>query len=608
MSGLPTAVRAAITELSALLAEADPTAAAQLSRQQARPTEAPTVVLIGETNRGKSSLVNALLATPELSPVQAGPATSTYLVLRHGPQWSAQGRYADERPPVPVDLAELPAWVCGGPNGRAEPVAPPRYVEVCGPVPLLANLTLVDTPGVGGLRPFHAELATEAAATATALLMVVDASSPFTRGELDFLRQVSERVETVVFALTKTDAHRGWREVLAADRALLAEHAPRFAEAPFLTVSARLATLAAQAPSREVATTLRLQSGISDLQEQLQRLVTHRAAMLADANTLRALHSALGHAAQQRRDRVRVLRSGAGTATELRRRRAELLAQRRTGQRGWSLRLRALVQHARVESTHEVARHVREVQAAFRAAVDNADREALAALPGQLEPALAGVADKVSAALAERLRLLVEQVLAELFTPEELAALAAQTVRAQQVPLVIRPVEKRQAAAEDRLMVIAGASGGIGLGRLALMPLALVPGLNVVLIPLTLGLGAGAAWWMARARGHLADKTHVKQWSGEVFAEARASLDQVVAEQLIDAEHQLSAALDEALATRLEQIDGELHAVDEALRMDGAERAEQLSATERQLASLLAAQDRAASLLTRVRAVRDTRA
>ena len=57
---------------------------------------------------------------------------------------------------------------------------------------------------------------------ATALLFVVDASSPFTRGELEFLQQVGERVETVLFALAKTDQHRGWRQVLAEDRKLLA--------------------------------------------------------------------------------------------------------------------------------------------------------------------------------------------------------------------------------------------------------------------------------------------------------------------------------------------------------------------------------------------------
>lgn len=589
-----------------MLAEADPASSLLLYQQRRGNGAVPTVVVLGETNRGKSSLVNALLATPDLSPVDAGVATSRYVVIEHGVAWAARGCYADDRAPVPFDIADTAAWVSAG-GALPDGVAPPRFVEVQGPVPLLETLTLIDTPGVGGLQGVHGELAAEAAADATALLMVVDASSPFTRGELEFLERAALRVETVVFALTKTDAHRGWRAVLDADVALLAEHAPRFADAKFHPVSARLSLMAAQAPSAQVAATLRRQSGITELQGELQQLVADRTVMLGEANALRAVHSALEIAVLTRQDRARALRSGAGRADNLRVRRNELLNQRSSGQRGWSARLRAQVQHARVESTHEVARQVRDTQTWFRGAVDAADRETLGGLPAQLDPALAAVASKVSAELALRMRQLTEQVLTELFTAAELRTLAAASMAREAVPLAIRPLEKRPSGSEDRLMVVAGASGGVGLGRLALMPLALVPGLNLVLVPLTLGLGVGAAWWMARTRGHMADKVHVKQWSAEVFAQARANLDQLVAEQLIDAEHQLGAALDEALAERVTEIDAELRTVDAALRMDPAERSEQLRATEHQLAALTAGQQRAAALLAQMRAFRDRR-
>ena len=603
---LPAQVRAARAELGALLAEADPAGSLLLYQERRGNGAVPTVVVLGETNRGKSSLVNALLATPDLSPVDAGVATSRYVVIEHGVAWAARGCYADDRAPVPFDIADTAAWVSAG-GALPDGVAPPRFVEVQGPVPLLETLTLIDTPGVGGLQGVHGELAAEAAADATALLMVVDASSPFTRGELEFLERAALRVETVVFALTKTDAHRGWRAVLDADVALLAEHAPRFADAKFHPVSARLSLMAAQAPSAQVAATLRRQSGITELQGELQQLVADRTVMLGEANALRAVHSALEIAVLTRQVRARALRSGAGRADNLRVRRNELLNQRSSGQRGWSARLRAQVQHARVESTHEVARQVRDTQTWFRGAVDAADRETLSGLPAQLDPALAAVASKVSAELALRMRQLTEQVLTELFTAAELRTLAAASMARQAVPLAIRPLEKRPSGSEDRLMVVAGASGGVGLGRLALMPLAPVPGLNLVLVPLTLGLGVGAAWWMARTRGHMADKVHVKQWSAEVFAQARANLDQLVAEQLIDAEHQLGAALDDALAKRVAEIDDELRTVDAALRMDTAERSEQLRATEHQLAALTAGQQRAAALLAQMRTLRDRR-
>jgi len=81
---LPAQVRSARAELSALLAATDADQASRLTLTQRAGGSVPTVVVIGETNRGKSCLVNALLGTPDLSPVDAGTATATYLVLEYG--------------------------------------------------------------------------------------------------------------------------------------------------------------------------------------------------------------------------------------------------------------------------------------------------------------------------------------------------------------------------------------------------------------------------------------------------------------------------------------------------------------------------------------------
>src|SRR4029453_9559230 len=94
--------------------------------------------------------------------------------------------------------------------------------------PLLAYLSLVDTPGVGGLDSLHAEIALDAVERATPLLFVGGASAPFSQPEIDFLVEASKRVNFVLFALTKTDAYPGWRTILADDRGQLQAHAPRF--------------------------------------------------------------------------------------------------------------------------------------------------------------------------------------------------------------------------------------------------------------------------------------------------------------------------------------------------------------------------------------------
>ena len=245
---LPQLVRQTRQRLSVLLADADPQAARWVDEVGGRRAGLPTVVVVGETNRGKSSLVNALLATQRLSPVDADVATASYLVVRYGEAWAARACYPGQLDPVPFDLADLPNWVSSA--GELPPGAlPPRHVEVDAPVPLLQRLSLVDTPGVGGLDSVHGELAVEASAGATALLFVADASAPLTRGELDFLNRVGERVETVLFALTKTDQFGSWRRIAEVNQALLAEHAPRFAGAEFHPVSARMFDLAGTAPN-----------------------------------------------------------------------------------------------------------------------------------------------------------------------------------------------------------------------------------------------------------------------------------------------------------------------------------------------------------------------
>ncbi|MEV5296345.1 dynamin family protein [Amycolatopsis methanolica] len=604
LSSLPNQVKQAREALLTLLRENDPKAAAWVEEVRRSRPKKPQVVVVGETNRGKSSLVNALLATPGLSPVDADVATAGYLVFDHAPEWGAQACYPGQLAPVAVPLPELVRWVSAAhelPDGQL----PPRYVEVTGPVPILERLSLVDTPGVGGLDSMHGELAAEAAANATALLFVVDASAPFTAGELEFLRRVGDRVETVVFALSKTDAFRGWREVLEADRRLLAEHAPRFADAVFHPVSARMFEMAAKAPNEQAAVMLRERSGVIELQAALQELVVGRSAMLSEANTLRALSSALGEVHAGLLAEQRALSSGEAEAERLRERRDELAAQRKTSTRGWQLKLRGEIQRARVDLGHETSRQVRDAQSYFRAQIDNAKRDQLAQLPQQVDAALQMISQRVSATMAQRLNRVTEIALAELFAPEELDVIRSQFLRAGGPQVVLRPPDRKPSTPEDKLLIFMGISGGVGAGKIAALPLAGVALLNPVVLPATIVVGLGAGWWMARTRRHAADKQHLKQWLVESIAEARSILDQLVAEQLIEAEQQLSLALDEALSRRIDAIEAELKQVDKSIKMGAQERAKKLAAVSRKLKETCDGRDRAETLLGRIRTLRE---
>lgn len=588
-----------------LLREVAPESATWVQDLRARRRRKPTVVTIGETNRGKSSLVNALLARPGLSPVDADVATATYLVFGHAERWEARACYPGQLAPVPIELNQLVNWVSAA-HELPEGQLPPRYVEVDGPVELLSKISIVDTPGVGGLDSVHGELAAEAAASATALLFVADASTPFTSGELNFLHNMGERVETVIFALSKVDQYRGWRQVLEANQALLREHAPRFANAVFHPVSARMFEMAGKAPNPDAASMLREKSGLPELAEAMRELVIGKAAMLAEANTLRALSTSLDEIKVRLAAEARALTTGADEAKVLRARKEDLAAQRKSSTRGWQVKMRTGIQRSRMENTHEVSREMRDMQTWFRQAIDAADRETLAGLPGQVDAALQLVSRRVSYSVGIRLNKIGETVLADLFSRDELAVLQAQYARAGQPPVVLRTPEKRPGTSEDKLMVMMGISGGVGLGKLATLPLGIFGAaaagtLGVIVAPVTIVLGLGAGWWIAKTRKHTQDKQHMKTWLTDAIADARSTLDQMVADQLIQAEQELSLALDDALGRRIGAIEEELREVDKAMRLGATERSKRLQIANKQLADVESGKETADALLAKIR-------
>ncbi|MEV6597956.1 dynamin family protein [Actinoplanes sp. NPDC051346] len=601
---LAQALDTAVQDALAAVRAADSDAGAELAELRRRRLTRPSIVLVGETKRGKSSLVNALLGVPGLSPVDAAVATAAYLHFSPGARPGAVAYVPGLGEPVDLELRELGDWATGRGGPRS-----PRRIEITHPAPLLQYVSLIDTPGVGGLDPAHTAVALAAVERATALLFVADASAPLSRPELDFLVAASERVDTVVFALTKVDAYPGWRRIADDNRVLLRARAPRFADAPWFPVSARLAELALSVPAGEQAALVDA-SHIAALQHALVELAGwgHQ---LQLANVLRAARAELVRLEQAAEARVRAAEADPGVTARVRAERSALAARKRTEQRQWALLLSTETQRARVEMVGLLRTRVAALQQDVAARVDGLRGDALAALPDRLDTELQAVAVQLSEDLEATFRQVGERVLAQVFDDEERAGLLDRLNATLRHTLAAGP--PRDGSGDNLLVALS--AGGIAFmaGRGAMFGVsalgvggAVAGGLLIPVAGLGLGLAAGG-YVLYRRRVHN-DRQQARVWLREVLGEARAALQDEISHRFTDLQYALSVAVDDAVERRLRELDAHIAEIDAAAAEDAAGRARRRARATAEVQRVRGRLAQIDEVLTRARALAPTSA
>ena len=149
-------------------------------------SDSVSVLVCGEFKRGKSSFINAFLAE-ELCPTDAGIATSVVSVIKYGKERKVTRLYGDinnlQSEDIPFDAIEKYA------KGTSLEVDNTTMLIIELPSPKLENgLSLIDTPGVGGLDPRHLFLTLYVLPKADVTFFVVDAGEPLSSTELDFYK------------------------------------------------------------------------------------------------------------------------------------------------------------------------------------------------------------------------------------------------------------------------------------------------------------------------------------------------------------------------------------------------------------------------------------
>ncbi|MBJ2119680.1 dynamin family protein [Arthrobacter sp. MSA 4-2] len=484
------------------------------------------VIVVGEFKQGKSQLINALVNAP-VCPVDDDIATSVPTVVRYGEQPSAvlvvprdADPAADGGPALerqPVDLADIASYVSekGNPGNERRLVA----AEVSLPRKVLAGgLSLVDSPGVGGLDSAHSLTTLTALPTADAMLLVSDASQEYTEPEIRFLRQALRVSPNIGCVLTKTDLYPQWRRVAELDRVHLDRVRPGI---PLIPVSSDLRLHAARLKDNELnaesgfpALVAYLRSNILGSAERLQRRSVAQDLLSITEHLRLSLTSELG--ALEDPERTPLMIAGLEAAKE----RAD--EQRRRSAR-WQVTLNDGISDLIADMEYDLRDRLRRIQREAEQAIDEGD-------PGPtwdqfaqwLEQRVASAVSDTFVWTSERSAWLAEQV-AEHFQQDEVRLPVLSVSDTQDV---LSPVEKVPTLDPGRVgplqKVLIGMRGSYG-GVLMFGLLTGIVGMSLI-NPFSVGAGL-----LLGRKAYREDKeARLKRRQGEAKALVRRQIDDVV--------------------------------------------------------------------------------
>ena len=556
----------------------------------------PSIVVAGEDKRGKSSLVNALLTSPDLSPVGAKVVTGAPVRFFHSSTPEAKiHRYGSTEPEVTdVETARELATVDGNP-GNEQNI---QSIAIGLPIPALEWLDIIDTPGVGGLSSGHAALTLQSLNSADALLFVVDAAAPMRAAELTFLRRASARLQAVVLVVTKTDVHPGWRRILQDDVRILAEQAPRFAGCATAGVSAVSALRALTMDDPEFAAEIRIESGIAGLEEMLRVEIGAAVERVRLQNLLRAAISRLVVVERDLLDRRAASAPESGGMDALDAQVAALAALRQD-RMDWHGRLDGDIRKLTLTRQDICARRTLELRHRYEERVRDAKTREIQSMPGEVLAELTALAGELNEFAAQRLAEITSGLLDDLeqqvVVQRGIQEIAGIGLSGMAVPFA--PTGRRLAHGERMAML-----SELGRGR-SLMSLAsgssalafLAPPFGIVL---GVGLGGLFAFTSWRAHSRQGQAAEFRIWLQEQVTNAQLTIRNGFAMQVVDLQNEIKSTVRRALAEREQALKASIDEATVLRRVEERSRTEIQHRLERNAAVARSLRQEAAATLS----------
>ena len=531
---------------------------------------AGTVVVVGEVKRGKSSLVNALIAQPDLLPVDVLTCTSAPIrvAVSHDGPVVPQVTLVRGTEREMILATELARWVTvdgvgslqGNTNvGMDEAQDPPSSAEIAVRYPEMDGITVVDTPGVGGLDKRAVTAALQEARHAGVLLMVCDASTPITAPEMDILRQAHDSVGGVIVAVTKTDKNtRRWRAIVEDNKRLISSHMG--IDVPVVGVSSLRALDAARCIDPARRAELERRSGIAQLRSQLRAQLRQPAAMGQRA-ALQSITTTLTGIAKTVRDDIRLL-AESSTAVEQLEAEKTTLERLREESSEFEQRFQRDLAVARTRVTEGLDKALEEVRHEWTQQINADSLRVLRSKPqvftSQIETELAVVMEDTVGAMVEE----ISELASALFPDrQELIAEIMGTTVASLTPAEVsgHEVEKKTKDIIDPSVLMMGM---IGSGALA----AIIP-----VAPL-----AGAVWvgvnlgYRAMRNG----KQHLITWLRETTASVRTATTRMLDTLITTARTDVMLRYRADLRAKIKELHGRIDQAREAARESEGERQE----------------------------------